>query len=191
MPRDGESDQETRYRDRNKPGGYKYKAQKEEGQGEQGNQLEKKDFWEQLAIEWVDTKENMRQNDKFMKETMAPAFKTYQDRLSGVSNEPGFKPINMKFGDFQTSIMPRQAQQNAEAMFRSQIGEAELNQPKNAEMGYLDRLMQVGMFDREIERRNDASKRANKRDDSGSFMDAISDTIGVGAAGSNLWKMWS
>lgn len=175
---------------------YQAKKEKERQQQQQAASKPKIDetgFWANFAEKWKEAEENIRLNDEFMKQQLDPAFNTYQQRLSGLSQEPGFSPIGIKMGDFSTSFMPQRGRQNAQDILKSQMAQAELMQPRSAEMSYLDRLKEIGMFDREIDVRKWMAKKQKQwqdKGDSGTFLDAATDIIGLGTSGTKLWNMW-
>jgi hypothetical protein len=151
-------------------------------------------FWEAFANEWHDAEENIRKNDEFMKQQMDPAHQSYQQRLSGLSNEQGFSPINIGMGDFNTSFMPQRSIQNAGNVLQSQNAQAQLMQPRSAETSYREQLAVPAMFERENEIRKWIAKKQAKSmkqaGDSGSWMDAITDSIGLVKSGKALWDMF-
>jgi len=168
----------------------KEKQEMEDAQSNSDN-LDNPSFWEQFVTEWRDAKENIRLNDEFMKQQLNPAFDTYQQRLSGLSQDPAFSPIGVQMGDFSTSFMPRRAAQNAQDILKSEMTRSELMQPKSAEMSYLDRLQPIAQWKKDYDLRKKAVKKGiPSGGDSGTFMDSLTDLIGLGTGASKLFKMW-
>ena len=144
-------------------------------------------FWEQFVSEWQTAKENIRLNDEFKKTVLSPAFDTYQQRLAGLSQEKTFQPINVKMGDFETSFMPKRAISNAGNILSSEMAEADVMQPKSAEMSYLDRLQGVATTEQGWATQKDIAKISKKQpNDKGSTTDAITDWLGIAKGGSDL-----
>jgi hypothetical protein len=145
-------------------------------------------FWDAFVKEWQGAKESLQNQQKFRREQLQPAFDTYKQRLAGMSNEPGFKPITVGMGDFKTSFMPKRATQNAQSILGSQLSEADIMDPEKANLSYLDRLQTMGQFQKQIEARIDISDKSNRLpDDQGTWLDAAADIMKVGSAGADIY----
>ena len=155
------------------------------------NDPKSNEFWEQFVNEWKDAKANIKANDQFRKDKMQPAFETYRQRLSGLSNEPTFAPINVKFGDFQTSFNTQRSAANAQNILNSELAETDIMQPKRAEQDYMGQLMGLAQWQQEMKNKINLTKTQERPDDQGSWLDIINDTIKVGKSGAELWDMFS
>jgi hypothetical protein len=150
------------------------------------------DFWNQLVKEWRGLKDSLENQQKFRREELAPAFKNYKQRLSGLSNEPGFKPISVGMGNFSTSFLPKRAASNAQSMLNADLSQTDINDPERANLSYLDRLKEMGTFQKQIENKINIAGINNERpDDQGTWLDAIADVMKVGSAGADIYdKIW-
>ena len=147
-------------------------------------------FWEQFVEEWKTAKDNIKANDQFKKDMLAPAFDTYKNRLSGLSREPGFAPINVKFGDFETSFNTRRSMDNAQNILSGELARTDIMQPKSAEMDYLGQLMGLAKWQQEMKNKTNWTSNQKRPDDQGSWLDVINDTLKVVKTGKDVWDLF-
>jgi len=149
------------------------------------NQLNPKSnaFWKDFVKEWQGAKESLEAQQQYRQEQLEPAFETYKNRLSGLSSEAGFRPINVGMGDFSTSFLPKRSSENAERILRGELSRTDIMDPERANLSYLDRLLGVAQFQQDLK-----SKRQQRElpEDQGTWLDAASDTLGLASQASDF-----
>jgi hypothetical protein len=150
------------------------------------------DFWHDFVKEWQGAKQSLNDQQKFRQKKLQPAFDTYQQRLSGLSNEQGFKPINVGIGDFSTSFMPKRSTANAQSLLNSELAETDIMNPEGANLSYLDRLGSIAQFQQELKNRiNVANIGREQPDDQGTWLDSFADIMKVGNQVGDAWERYS
>ena len=162
------------------------------------------EFWRKFVAEWQSTKENIRLNDQFEKDVMAPALKTYQDRINDVyeagNRVKSYNPIGISMGDFKTSFTPKRQMMEEELnmqqreqsrgaagdILRSKFSEADIMQPKKADMDYISQLRDMAKWQQELKNKINITENMERPDDQGTWLDAIGDIIGVGGGATDL-----
>lgn len=144
------------------------------------------DFWNQFLAEFRMTKESMEADEKFKREQLNPVFNTYKDRLAGMSNAPGFQPIKVRFGDFQTQFMPKRATDAAKDILATEIAKTDINLPGTVQQRYTDKLQELAQWQQELKQAKKIADKQYDKDDAGTWTDALADLLDLGSKADDL-----